>query len=80
MCEETLDCTHYAWSDFEGGTCWLKKGSVSKNDAIPVKNNMNERCGLIFINWQGHWANNCDFPGNDLKSIKSPPELCSVMC
>ncbi|CAF0996079.1 unnamed protein product, partial [Brachionus calyciflorus] len=50
MCEETLDCTHYAWSDFEGGTCWLKKGSVSKNDARPSK--ASKMCGLLISNYR----------------------------
>ena len=33
-CEETARCTHFAWSRANGGTCWMKHGRVSKNDAF----------------------------------------------
>ena len=33
-CAETQGCTHFAWNQHNGGTCWMKKGAVSKNNAI----------------------------------------------
>lgn len=27
-------CTHYAWTPINGGTCWLKNGQVTKEDAV----------------------------------------------
>jgi hypothetical protein len=34
QCEQTSGCTHFTWTQYMGGTCWMKKGSVSKNDAF----------------------------------------------
>ncbi len=34
QCEQTPGCTHFTWTQYMGGTCWMKKGSVSKNDAF----------------------------------------------
>ena len=39
-------CTHYAWTDFDGGTCWMKSGQVKKEDAYPNYNN-GMRCGFL---------------------------------
>ncbi len=36
-----------------------------------------ETQGII---WNGNWALNCDFPGNDVTSVKTPSELCSEKC
>jgi Thaumatin family len=33
-CEQTSGCTHYTWTTFNGGTCWMKSGRVSKSDAF----------------------------------------------
>ena len=32
-CAETSGCTHFTWTSYNGGTCWMKKGPVSKDDA-----------------------------------------------
>lgn len=45
-CESTPECTHFAWSDYEGGTCWMKKGPVTKEDAIS-NGNSNMVCGIL---------------------------------
>ena len=34
MCDKTIRCTHFAWTNYNGGTCWMKYGTVSKSDAI----------------------------------------------
>ena len=34
QCESTSGCTHFTWTNHEGGTCWMKRGPVSKNDAF----------------------------------------------
>jgi hypothetical protein len=31
-----IGCTHYTWTSYNGGTCLMKKGSVSKSDAFYV--------------------------------------------
>ena len=33
-CASTPGCTHFTWTNFNGGTCWMKSGPVSKNDAF----------------------------------------------
>jgi hypothetical protein len=45
-CVATSDCTHFAWNPENDGTCWLKRGSLSKDDAVISKNGWNV-CGII---------------------------------
>lgn len=33
ICKSTSGCTHFTWNSYMGGTCWLKKGPVNKDDA-----------------------------------------------
>ena len=33
-CRENSECTHFAWTNYNGGTCWMKKGQVSKKSAV----------------------------------------------
>ena len=32
-CTSTSGCTHFTWTTWNGGTCLMKSGSVSKSDA-----------------------------------------------
>lgn len=48
LCTATPDCTHYTWTDFNSGTCWLKTGKVSKSDAL-IKLDQNAMCGIVEI-------------------------------
>ena len=45
-CAQTSGCTHYAWNTYQGGTCWLKSGSISKSDAVP-RSDVPMVCGVI---------------------------------
>ena len=45
-CANTQGCTHFAWSSYNGGTCWMKSGSVSKSNAIYNGNNA-MICGIV---------------------------------
>ena len=45
-CKSTNKCTHFSWSDFNGGTCWMKMGNVSKRKSI-VSSNFSAVCGLV---------------------------------
>jgi hypothetical protein len=48
-----------------GGTCWMKRGDVSKNDAFDINDGSNV-CGIMDVNWNGNnWALACDFRGGD---------------
>ena len=44
-CINTSGCTHFAWNDYLGGTCWMKKNAVTKNDAF-FNNNYKMVCGI----------------------------------
>lgn len=44
-CEATSGCTHFTWTGFNGGTCWMKSGSTSKSNAI-FTNDYNMVCGI----------------------------------
>jgi hypothetical protein len=37
VCADNNACTSFAWSKFEGGTCWLKNGKVTERDGVPWK-------------------------------------------
>jgi len=45
-CAETSGCTHFTWTTFNGGTCWMKKGFISKNNAVST-NDQSVVCGVI---------------------------------
>ncbi len=45
-CIITNGCTHFTWTDFEGGTCWMKKNFASKTNAY-FTNNYNMVCGIV---------------------------------
>ncbi|TPX40271.1 hypothetical protein CcCBS67573_g10632, partial [Chytriomyces confervae] len=34
-CAGISGCTHFAWTNANGGTCWMKTGSVNAGNAIP---------------------------------------------
>ena len=46
MCHLTPSCTHYSWSNWENGTCWLKNGSVHRCNARFNGANTT-RCGIV---------------------------------
>jgi hypothetical protein len=33
-CNQSNGCTHFTWTIWNGGTCWMKKGIVYKDDAF----------------------------------------------
>jgi hypothetical protein len=39
-CLSTEGCTHFTWTSFNGGTCWMKKGSVQPGDALKTDESM----------------------------------------
>ncbi|CAF0752669.1 unnamed protein product [Adineta steineri] len=45
-CAQTNGCTHFAWSKLNNGTCWMKSGPVSKNDASSTSDR-NMICGIL---------------------------------
>ncbi|CAF2963240.1 unnamed protein product [Rotaria sp. Silwood2] len=47
-CAETQGCTHFTWSRWNGGTCWMKKGPVSKDNAFAT-NDHSMVCGVNHV-------------------------------
>jgi hypothetical protein len=45
-CVENTQCTHFAWTEWNGGTCWLKRGPITRANAV-VSNIPNIVCGVI---------------------------------
>ena len=89
-CYNISRCTHYAWSQHLGGTCWMKKGSVSRSDAFSTLDGT-MGCGIInrteqtpppaYINWNGSfWTTACHFDGNDFYRFRTPSESCANRC
>jgi hypothetical protein len=46
VCVSTPGCTHFTWTDFSGGTCWMKSGPVKKEEAFPI-NSASAICGIV---------------------------------
>ncbi len=44
ICLNISDCNHFTWSNFNGGTCWLKHGLVTKLNSVY---SLGEVCGFI---------------------------------
>ncbi|CAF4268641.1 unnamed protein product [Rotaria sp. Silwood2] len=45
-CAQVQGCTHFTWTQYNGGTCWLKSGAVSKSDAFST-NDSTMVCGVV---------------------------------
>lgn len=46
QCEKTPGCTHFAWTTYLGGTCWMKQGPISKDNAFSVDDH-SAVCGVL---------------------------------
>ncbi|KAI8801711.1 hypothetical protein BJ742DRAFT_835854 [Cladochytrium replicatum] len=79
-CQALADCTHFTWNDFNGGTCWMKQGTVTRDQAIAASGTV---CGYVEkIRWQsGGWGYDCDFTGKDLSGPVTPSAAdCGPKC
>jgi hypothetical protein len=45
-CRTTAGCTHFTWTSSMGGTCWMKKGRVNGDDAVPSSDTAS-LCGYL---------------------------------
>ena len=45
-CSATSGCSHFAWTDIDGGTCSMYGGDVDKGDAFYVADT-SAVCGVI---------------------------------
>jgi hypothetical protein len=49
ICSKTAGCTHFTWSNYNGGTCWMKSGNVGKQAKQFKKSNEQMFYGLLLI-------------------------------
>ena len=45
-CFSNPRCTHFAWTDYEGGTCWMKSGVAKKEEAVS-NDEQGSVCGIL---------------------------------
>jgi len=71
-CADTNGCTHFTWTSFEGGTCWMKQGVISKDMAVSTSD-PTMVCGVMGGSTQSagtttrYWdccKPSCGWPGN----------------
>ena len=43
-CQRTSGCTHFTWSNYNGGTCFMKQGGASKSEAVYMSGAV---CGVV---------------------------------
>ena len=46
ICSRTAGCTHFTWTNYNGGTCWMKSGQVNKNNAFKT-GDTTAACGIV---------------------------------
>jgi hypothetical protein len=94
ICESRSDCTHFVWTNYQDGTCWLKGGQASESSAQD-KNVGNAVCGLVKNKGGGvtvkgtYWAQKsesggCQMPSGDYLvtdaiALGQQPELWSLI-
>ncbi|CAF1241041.1 unnamed protein product [Rotaria sordida] len=85
-CAQTPNCTHYTWTKYSEGTCWMKFGLVCKSNAIHT-NDSSMLCGIMDNTTECgiHWNENnsaiaCYFPGNDMSNVQIASDLCAGQC
>lgn len=45
LCASTSGCTHFAWTNYNSGTCWMKCNGATKNDAF-ASSDPSAVCGI----------------------------------
>ncbi|KAF0686477.1 hypothetical protein As57867_021654, partial [Aphanomyces stellatus] len=76
-CQATDGCKVWTWTNFNGGTCWLKH-SAGRNSHYPgavsgAVKDAPASCGTVQVN--------ADFVGNDLaQTAQAYPDLCCDDC
>ncbi|KAJ1547222.1 hypothetical protein HK405_006424 [Cladochytrium tenue] len=84
-CIATPGCTNFAWTDFNGGTCWMKAGGLAQSAAVSSSTSGIICGGTFSPSWttdsEGtYWAPNCDFSGNDIKDVLTTASNCGPTC
>lgn len=45
-CAATSGCTHFTWTTYNGGTCWMKNGDATKDSAL-FTGDYTAVCGIV---------------------------------
>jgi hypothetical protein len=93
ICESTCNCTHFTYTKYSNGTCWLRNGQVIEKNAFKTTsegsicgifrgNNNCDESKNIYWNVAGNvkWGFACNFNGRDLKGISSKSDKCGPLC
>ncbi len=75
ICNNFSGCKAYAWSNWNGGTCWLKsaKGSTTSKSGV--------RSAVLGSSYCATMVTNVDYNGNDIGTGSSTsPEGCCLIC
>ncbi|KAJ3090812.1 hypothetical protein HK100_007344, partial [Physocladia obscura] len=86
-CLTTTGCARFTWTDYGGGTCWLKSSAAS---ATPVAA-AGTVCGYTTPTLGGYtfaagnggavmWASDCDWTGGDVTSAAGAGASCGAAC
>ncbi|CAF0979284.1 unnamed protein product [Rotaria sp. Silwood1] len=92
-CAEIQGCTHFTWTRYKGGTCWMKTGTVSKKDALTTNDQtMMEFCGkkcaetpgCTHFTWTRYkggtcWMKTGAVSKNDAFATNDPTMMCGVL-
>jgi hypothetical protein len=94
-CLMNSECSHYVWSNYKYGTCWLKSGYIKRSDAI-LNDDFFMICGIVdennknstsnTIKWSNEtnyiWSNSCNFiNNNEIEiNIEMDKEDCVERC
>lgn len=74
LCRSVKGCTAFTWSNYEGGTCWLKSEVTEVSAVAGVKSAVITRqCSTLLFGY--------DLVGTDIGSARSAkPEDCCSLC
>lgn len=73
ICTATPGCKAYAWSEYSGGTCWLKSSASPLVSTPGITTGILATCSPL--------ATNTDIVGSDLKSVANPnASACCDIC
>jgi len=85
LCSADLKCTHFTWES--NGLCTLKTALKYSTETRPLQGAI---CGYITegnskFKWvdgfgKVKWADACDFPGNDIRTVTTKGTSCSDLC
>ena len=79
ICATTSGCTHFTWTDYDNGTCYLKSGGYSPGDAFAVSG-QSQICGFAAQFGNKNYALGCDWNGEDLYHTVTTSEDCGGAC